>query len=203
MRRRIGEDGWPVDIEAKLIEALLQVPQASEASRANLEVFARTLMQAAELGEFAELPRFRPAYQDATDLELRQFGEICGKLAEHIRTMRRPAYLALESEGMNLSALTDDLIRAAETALYAGGSITEEDYICSGPRKQQAAMVTDCAAKAFEKLAGRRPTYTTDPHNSQRSGAWPEFLDRVFKALDIDASVNSQVRAPSTKYTPR
>lgn len=203
MRRRIGIDGWPVNIEAELIEALLRIPGASESTRPKLEMFASFLIQAAELGEHAELPRFRPASQIAADKELDQFRELCEKLVEHIEAMRRPAFAALEAEGLNLSSMALNLHRAAETALYAGGPIAAEGHVRGRPRKQRAAKVEEVAALAFEELAGRHPTYTTDPHTSRRSGDWPEFLGRVLAVLDVEASVDSQVRARSAKNTPK
>ena len=55
--------------------------------------------------------------------------------------------------------------------------------------------MTEIAASIFEKITRRAPTFTTDPATSYVSGAWPDFLGKVFAAFYIDASVVSQVKA--------
>jgi hypothetical protein len=41
---------------------------------------------------------------------------------------------------------------------------------------------------AYLTLTGKRPTYTTDPDTSARSGDWPQFLKAVFLALGLDGA---------------
>ena len=92
----------------------------------------------------------------------------------------------------------DNLRQAEETAQYASGRL-ETSSKGGRPKKIQAASVTSICAKLFEEISGRHPTFTTDPHTSLISGDWPAFLETVFEALYIDASVASQVRAISQK----
>jgi hypothetical protein len=55
-------------------------------------------------------------------------------------------------------------------------------------RDLRAGGVGRIVGDAYLTLTGKRPTYTTDPDTSARSGDWPQFLKAVFLALGLDGA---------------
>ncbi|MGK0225112.1 MAG: hypothetical protein ACI9ON_004372 [Limisphaerales bacterium] len=193
-----GDDGWPVEFPEKLVNAFRKIPNGENLTNDKIHRMAKIIGVIAEGGEIEELPRNRTASVDGSEGELRKFQYYCKRLADQIETLRRPSVLALSDEGVAVFDLYENLRQAEETAQYASGRL-ETSSKGGRPKKIQAASVTSICAKLFEEISGRHPTFTTDPHTSLISGDWPAFLETVFEALYIDASVASQVRAISQK----
>lgn len=200
-------DDWPSPAQLALYEALRSIPGADTLSDTEVDGYARLLATAAELGRGQEMPRFRGASHMATDRQLMRLHKLADNLAQHIEDLNGPALRALGAEGSNaIDFLTRlrDFEENARCAYSEGPAYSEAaDASLGRPKKIEAAQVTETAAEIFERVSGRRPTFTTDPATSEVSGDWPRFLGRVFDALYIPASVASQVKAFSQKTPPK
>ena len=202
--RFVGADGWPCDfaentIGARLIAAMRALHCGDTLDDDMAEVLARQLYAVANLGRDEELPRNRPASQKASEAELEKLVSLAERLTDHIEAMHRPAVAALVAEGADPLRLAADLQRLRHDPLASLSGIDVNAPAARRPPKIEAREVAIHAARLFECITGRPPTYTTDPATSERRGAWPGFLGEVFAALAINASVNEQARAASVK----
>lgn len=200
----IGADGWPCEFEETsigvgLARAIRAVPGGGGLDAETVGAQARMLLAVSEGGRDEELPRSRPASQKASERELIKLHDLAKKLADHIESMRRPAINALSREGAYVFDITRSLRELEEYARCAFGGFEIEGTVSGAPRKIEAFEVASIAAGLFENISGRRATYTADKETGEVSGAWPEFLEAVYKALHIRASVAAQVRAVSEK----
>ena len=196
-----GVDGWPTDFPEKLVDAFRNIPNGQHLTDDKIYGMAKIVASIATSGQIEEMPRNRGASATGSEAELKKFHDNCEKLAEQIETLRQPSISALFGEGLLLWDLHKALRQAQEATRHAFSAL-EANTNGGRPKKIQAASVTDICAQLFEDVSGKRPTFTTDTGDSTISGAWPDFLQAVFDALYIDASVASQVRAASEK-TPK
>lgn len=198
MRYWFDENGFPIDTPKLLMEALRKIPGSNELPDDRIRDLALMVEAIANGGRDEELPRNRPASVSASEVEIRKFQDLCGKLVNHIESMRKPSVSALSTEGYIIFDLARELRKAQEIARHAYSGI-EGETAGGRPKKFEAAAVTEICASIFEQVSGKRPTFTTDHGTGAVSGAWPDVLQAVFKALYIDASVASQVRPLSEK----
>ena len=196
-----GGDGWPRDFPEKLVDAFRRIPNGENLTDDRIYGMAKIVASIATSGQIEEMPRNRGASATGSEAELKKFHDNCEKLAEQIETLRQPSTSALFGEGLLLWDLHKALRQAQEATRHAFSAL-EANTNAGRPKKIQAASVTDICAQLFEEVSRKRPTFTTDTGDSTISGAWPDFLQAVFDALYIDASVASQVRAASEK-TPK
>lgn len=192
---------WPMDWEIErrsaLMSAVRELPNGNCLSDDDLEGKALLIYSTSECGRNEEMPHNRPSTAQKSDKDLRKLMELCTKTIAHIDQMNRPAVAAYFSEDTSkygdLWTLREALAQAAETAGHGLGSELEGPP--RGPRKIEAAQVTEMAGHIFEDVSGDPAKFTTDPISNEIKGPWPIFLSTVFEALRIDASVESQVRA--------
>lgn len=190
-----GLDGWPCDHPPGLIDALVALPNAGSLGADELEAKATLLTAVAEGGKDEEMPSARPATAAASDKELVRLHYLCRKLTDHIETMHEPAISALHAEGGDHRQLVNALQSTVECARHAYGATGAPERLSGRPPKVAAAAVTEIAASIFKQITGRPATFTSDPATSHVSGAWPDFLGKIFSAFMINASVASQVKA--------
>lgn len=193
------EKGFLINYPKMLMNALRAIPGAPQLSDERIRGLADILESVSGGGRDEEQPRNRAASPNATDKEIRKLHDLCEKLAVHIESLRQPAVTALFNEGLLIFQLLADVKEAQEIARYSFGCEIANDESLGRPKKIQAAGVTEMAGHIYEKISGRRPTFTTDPETGAISGQWPHVLGLIFRALYIDASVASQVRALSVK----
>lgn len=195
------QDGWHKEFLRPIVEALRSIPGGGELPIESLYDKAALIEAVANGGKDAEAASNRHATPKASLEELRKLELMCSKLVQHIEEMRGPAVAALSIEGLSTSDLAARLKAAQEVAGYALGNIDFSETGPKGgsPKKVAASDVTEICAVIYEEVRKKPPTFTTDTGNSQISGVWPDFLQAVFNALCIKASVGSQVRAASEK----
>jgi len=200
----LGLDGYPCEFAESpfgegLIRAICAIPGGDVLEPDDVEGKARMLFSISQRGRNEELRRNRPASQKASDSELRKLADLAQKLERHILSMRQPAVSALYADGAYVFELVRTLQKTTDSARFAFHTMEIEGSPSGAPKKVEAAEVTFHASLVFEHVSGRRAIFTTDPGTSEISGAWPDFLANVFKALYIDASVAAQVKAISQK----
>ncbi len=154
-------------------------------------------------------PAFSKRSKQACQKELKALSVAARRLIAALQELHQPTIAALTRVGFdsdNRVALPLLLLRIAEQAQRADlNSVPERDGLGRKPRPR-AHAVGLIAGHAYERLTGTRPTYTTDPQTSRRSGPWPDFLRAVFKALkleggsdDLIVSVASRIKILSAK----
>jgi hypothetical protein len=186
-------DGWPRDWPEGLALALRSLPGCENLSDERLDHYAKRLAIAEYWGRYYERPAARDASQAQTDKSLERLHDQCEKLAAIIAELRRPACEALLKEGVNVAALRDLLLEAQEAARCCYGFTDALAMAPGQPSKIRAELVTEQAARIYEELTGKTPTFTTLA--SGVAGAWPDFLGACFDALCVSASVESQAKA--------
>ncbi len=198
---------WPMDYEIhrrnNLMGAIRALPNGETLSDEKVEGQALFLWSASNFGRNEELPCNRPASQRASEVELERLAKLAAQLADHIDAMHRPAVAAVWQESSD--DLWDTAQRArdlSEAASYALSAIDVEDSARGAGRKAEAEEVAEVAGHVFEHVTARRPTLTVAPDGGHVSGAWPDFLARVFAILGVKASANSQARVVMQKYRP-
>lgn len=193
--RWTGADGWPRDFPDGVAVAIQSLPNGDTLDEARIAFLAELIAHAAIVGRDEERPAALPSSRAQADGSLRRLHDLCGELAQHLESLRRPAIDALRAEG--LEAATFRLL--VEEAQYAarcafGGTSAPERKAGRNPSRAAALVTAECAS-VYETVTGRRPTFTRDPHNSTVSGPWIDFLGAVFSACYIAASLESQASA--------
>lgn len=188
------DTGWrvplPLAIGETLRTALLEFNPVPDV----IEAHAARIYAAARQGRLDEHAHNRPATKATSDEQLIRLDKLAGQLAQHVEAMNRPAVDALRREGLDGAALVDLARLVQERCQWAFGGYDDERS--SGrPPAVEAQEVTAAVANAFQRITGKRPTFTTDPLTVEVSGLWPDTLRAVFAVLFIRASVESQVRA--------
>ncbi|WP_135448976.1 hypothetical protein [Tabrizicola caldifontis] len=186
-------DDWPDPWMDRLKGAIRDALSDSSPTEIDVDWAARSIDRARNFGLLEEKPNSLPAGQNASEAELRQFHDACARVAEIAEGLHRPAVAALFDEGLNVRDIVQKMGEAQEIARAAFGAVQGE--VARGrPPKVVARDVTCSAGWAYERLTGKRPTFSTDPLTSEVTGAWPSFLAAVFEALYIEASVTAQVQ---------
>lgn len=142
-----------------------------------------------------ERPNSLKASRAVSERELTKMHDLCRSLYQHLEQMHHPAMSALWAEGFDYHQFKTTLLHAQEAARVAYSEMPESKNVGGQPKKIQAAEVTYTASCHYERMSGRRPTYTTNPATGEVTGKWPAFLSAVFDALYIKASVTAQVQA--------
>nr|WP_309502352.1 hypothetical protein [uncultured Roseovarius sp.] len=179
-----------------LIQAIAALPGAETFEPSEIERKARFMWELSKSARRNALKRNLPASQSASDKELRKLNDLCGKLADHIEDMHAPAITALANEGILAISMAEDLRKMMEGARYAFGACVGQEARGRKP-EIAAAQISEIAGSMYEYITGKRPTITTDPYTGKVSGVWPDFLQAVFEALHVHASVANQSRAIS------
>jgi hypothetical protein len=193
---------WPMDWEIERRSALMlavqNLPNGDVLGDDDVEGNALLLFSTSEWGRNEEMPQNRPSTGQKSEKDLRKLMDLCAKTVAHIEQMNRPAVGAFFAEGGDLWTLKDALAQASEIAGHSLGHEVEDSP--RGPRKIEAAQVTETAAMIFEHVSGQGPTFTTDPISNEIRGPWPKFLSSIFDALRINASVEAQAKALREKH---
>ena len=188
------EDGWPVALPAAIGEALRLALAECAPAADDLEREASHISEAAERGKADE--RARPIVDDikGAKAQLEGLQALTRGLVELIQGLDRLTIEALEAEGCDTGSLFYELLGCGHAAEQAIAGFRPQTG--GRPPKLQAAQVTDATALAFQRITGRRPTFTTDTGTGLvLPGLWPNTLQAVFTAAGIDASVAAQVKA--------
>lgn len=202
----IGMDGYRCTFSespmgAALIRAIAALPGAETLDENEIEQKARFIWTQAQWARQDALSRNIPASQSASDKELRDLHKLCGKLADHIEGMHAPAITALSNEGFLAIPMAEKLREMMDGARYAFGACEGQEIRGRKP-EVEASQVSEIAGSLYQHVTGKRPTITTDPATGGVSGVWPDFLQRIFDAFDISASVANQSRAISELMRP-
>jgi hypothetical protein len=187
-------DGWGAPIPLVTGETIRTALLEFNPSADDIETHAARIYGASRQGRHDEGAHNRPASAAVSNRQIDRLHALCGQLADHIESMNRPALDALRQEGFDGLALVPVVRQARESARHAFGDYPDA-HGRGRPPEVEAAEVTNAVAAAFQRITGRRPTFTADPITTKVSGVWPDTLRAVFKVLFIPASVESQVRA--------
>jgi hypothetical protein len=196
-----GVDGFPREWPEALELALKDLAGDTALASDKLERYAKELAVAANIGRMQEIPAAREASQGQTDKSLEQFYDRCGKLIETIASLKRPAWDALRREGTSLFEMQSLLAEAQQAARHCHSYTDAPKTAQARPRKEEAAAVTEAAARVYTNVTGQSPTFTT--LDSGARGRWPDFLGACFAALHIVASVESQAKALREKSSSK
>lgn len=195
----VNADGWPCDFAdwptgAALIAAVSKLPGAETLAQDAVRTAAFRLYSAREQGRASDEPRNRPASIAQSEKQWQDLDRLAGELEQAIRNIKRPLHAALFREGANLPEISANLAQLREYATQAYIDLSDTENARGRPQKHEAAAVTETARHIFETITQRPATFTTDPATGHVSGNWPDFLQAVFSALSVAASVASQVR---------
>lgn len=198
-----GLDGYPCTfaeshVGKRLMVAIQKLPGGSELTENEVEQKAEFILRMANFAMQDAENCNRPTSQKKSDDELRKLHDLCEKLASHIEKMHAPAITALSGEGFLALPFSEKVREMQEGARVAFGSVEGMDVRGRKP-EIEASQLSDIAGGVYKHITGKRPTFTTDPSTGKVSGAWPDFLKRLFDVLDIRASVAAQARAVSEK----
>jgi len=195
------DTGWrvplPLAIGETLRTALLEFNPAPDV----IETHAARIYLATHQGRLDEHAHNRPATKATSDRQIERLHDLCGRLAQHLEAMNRPAIDSLRREGLDGAALAELACLVQERCQHAFGGYDDERST-GRPPAVEAQETTAAVADAFQRIAGKRPTYTTDPHTGERRGLWPDTVRAVFRVLHIPASVESQVKAYADAHPP-
>ena len=161
---------------------------------------ARAIADAADDGNWLESKNQRDISFSQTAKQLLRFQKQCEAFADHIGEMNVGSLKLLEIVKIDANGLQGafnqmqtDVDEALDLLLQS-----EKQSTTRGARKKQTAkMVTEEAAKCYEALTGKKPTFSTDPVDASVSGLWIDFLTAIFKALHPHVetpSIESQAR---------
>lgn len=201
----------------QIIAAFKRVPMLKERSD-NVEWWASGIALTYTCASFSEIPREQKkgAARAQRDLEDLRDGLIA--IANIIRSMPQEAHHALNvevadaemrranNEAKQIWRAVDRVVHPLIFDEYAVALATAveraREQLASSPpkagpgapRKAVAQAVTEHAANAYENLTGKSASVTvTQLPGHPRRGLFVEFLEDLFRALDIDASAASQV----------
>lgn len=195
------DTGWrvplPLAIGETLRTALLEFNPAPDV----IETHAARIYFATRQGRLDEHAHNRPATKATSDRQIERLHDLCGRLAQHLEAMNRPAIDSLRREGLDGAALAELAYLVQERCQHAFGGYDDERST-GRPPAVEAQEVTVAVADAFQRITGRRPTFSTDPLTVEVGGLWPDTLRAVFSVLLIRASVESQVRAYARANPP-
>lgn len=188
------EDGWPVALPAAIGEALRLALADYAPTSGDIERAAANICDAAMLGKAEE--RAQPTVDEikGAKAQLEGLQALTRNLAELIQGLDRLTIEVMEAEGCDTESLFHELQDGGYAAVQAIAGLRPQRG--GRRRKLQAAQVTFATALAFQRITGRRPTFTTSTGSGLVSpGPWPDTLQAVFTAAGIDASVAAQVKA--------
>lgn len=154
-------------------------------------------------GKTGELPAvFSPIGRKTCERELAVLTAAATRLADALEQLHEPTVLALAQVGFAASqrrGLPDMLRAVGDQAKRADVS---EVALRSGRGRRpdrRSEAVARIAGSAYRSLTGKRPTYTTDPTTSRRSGNWPAFLQAIFAAIGIEGAGDHWARTVADK----
>ena len=203
----IGSDGYPdPDFLAKRVSAVISEylrpanPDINFLREMDGKDYARGIADAADDGNWLESKNQRDIAFSQTAKQLLRFQKKCEAFADHIGEMNVASLKLLEKVKIDANGLQGafnqmqtDVDEALDLLLQS-----EKQSTTRGARKKQTAkIVTEEAAKCYEALTGKKPTFSTDPVDASVSGLWIDFLTAIFKALHPHVetpSIESQAR---------
>jgi len=199
---------WPMEREiqrrADLMAAIRALPCGDAMTDDMAEGGALMILSACHSGRDEALARNRPASQKASEAELERLANLAAQLSIHINAMHRPAVNAIWKEaGDNLFTVAEQMGALAQAARDAHGEIAADASGRGASRKAEAEEVAEAAGRVFERVTGNRPTITVAPDVGRVSGPWRDFLGRVFSAMRIAASPDSQAKTVMELYRPK
>jgi hypothetical protein len=180
----------PSEIRRALKEECRRLPlQAGAEDRIPAIVDALTAIAVSGRGKpGSPPPAFLSVGRKACERELTELATAARGLITALERLHEPTILALAAVGdvrLGLPETLRTIVRHAERAdvsfvpLRAG----------LGRRPDlRADDVGRIVGHAYLTLTGKRPTFTTDPRTSARSGEWLQFLKAVFRVLGLDGA---------------
>jgi hypothetical protein len=198
-------------------EGLARVLAAYNPDPVSLIVQGRRIVEAARDGQDLEQAASRPATIDQTISDLAAVESAAADLIRALERVRAPGRHVLAGKAFTIwqiEPLTETLKDLQEATAEGqkecfrgeaggiGGDVADPVSFADKPPKGRpealkARTVTEAAALAFMMLTRKWPTFTTDALAKPRAtvrGLWPELLAATFKALNMNASVENQVR---------
>ena len=156
-------------------------------------------------------PAFLSVGREACERELRQLAKAARGLIIALEGLHEPTILALAAAGflgevrVVLPKTLRSIVRQAEQADVS----TVPPRAGLGRRPDlRADGVGKIVGQVYLTLTGKRPTITTDPDTSVRSGEWLRFLKAVFRVLGLDGGdrlaleVTRHMKPASHRITP-
>ncbi len=148
-----------------------------------------------------------PAFSDAgvatTERELQQLIKGVQVLHVAVANLHEPAIKALARVGFNRKMFINQL--EAVLAQVTRAKLPEgQPGVKRGPKPDAyRLLVARAAGRLYQDVTGLRPTYTTNPVDSTRSGAWPRFLGEVFDALGVGNYGDRLMRRVADEMRPQ
>ncbi len=204
-------EGWPCafpesTICSALLAAIDDLPGADELTDVSRLGAASFLYIAAVQGRQEEEPQNRPASFKATLKQVDELAKAAEKLCEKVEALNAPAVQALVEEGVEptqFRRVSDELRQLAQGALQARDNINAPETAKGRPTEVEANDVAEEAGRIFLEVTGQRPTLTNVVATGAVQGTWPDFLERVFRALFIKGSAASQADRVCKIYRPK
>ena len=202
----IGSDGYPdPDFLAKRVtKAITEHLKPAKPNETFLQeigdrTHARAIAEAADDGNWMESKNQQDITFIQTAEQLLGFQNQCASFVEYIGAMNVQALKLLEIAKIDAKELQIAINQIHEDTDEAlDFLIQSKKQTTLGRRKKQTApMVTEKAAKCYEALTGKKPTFSSDPQKHSVSGRWIDFLTAVFKSLHPyveKPSIESQAR---------
>lgn len=180
----------------ELVECIKWLPNAENIDEEQIREYARELEAAKREGWELERARYKNTTHKKTMKDLTRLISLSGKLDEHIRSIRKPAFTALLNRNFNPDELTKHLMELQETASWALDDF--DDYPIEGDGKGGVPkvvneQVTIYARYVFYKVTGQKAGYNLDSTTHRRFGEFPTFLCDVFDTLKIGGSIDFQL----------
>jgi hypothetical protein len=170
---------WPMDWEierrSELMAAIRALPQGDTLLEEVVEGKALLLWSASNFGRDEELPRNRPASQEASEKELQKLAEVSAQLADLIEAMHRPAVQALWNEHRgDLWTVARQLKELSEAAMCALSGLEVQGSARGAGKKAAAAEVSATAEHIFKSVTGQ---------DAKRKRHFLAFLSAIYKVL--------------------
>jgi hypothetical protein len=124
----------------------------------------------------------------ACERELTELATAARGLITALERLHEPTILALAAVGDVRLGLPETLRRIVQRAERADVSFVPLRAGLGRRPDLRVGAVGRIVGHAYLALTGKRPTFTTDPRTSARSGEWLKFLKAVFRVLGLDGA---------------
>jgi len=190
----------PFDCKPEIL-AVLHSLDVLEEKRDTIEAEANNLALAAYLAWADSQPHLEHVGTSRTLDELQGLHDKCFFLLKFIHEMHADALAAVQRE-TGLDLLRSPLARAlGETSNAAVRAIDQVEQGPKVPGQKGARMKKDAfnlvcdAAGTYERLTGRDPARSYNKAQNKESGAFLDYVDRIFAAVKIEAKAAGQVKS--------
>jgi hypothetical protein len=180
----------PSEIRRALKEECRRLPlQAGAEDRIPAIVDALTAIAVSGRGKpGSPPPAFLSVGRKACERELTELATAARGLITALERLHEPTILALAAVGDVRLGLPETLRTIVQQAERADVSFVPLRAGLGRRPDLRVGAVGRIVGHAYLTLTGKRPTFTSDPQTSARSGEWLQFLKAVFRVLGLDGA---------------